>query len=143
MNFQDIIFELGTYWAEQGCVVQQPYDMEVGAGTFHPATLLKALGPEPWNVGYVEPSIRPDDGRYGENPNRVQQFLQYQVVLKPNPPDSQEIYLASLRAIGIETADHDIRFVEDNWDSSATINGDPPSASDAPRPSFKIFSGCA
>jgi len=117
MNFQNIIFELGTYWAEQGCIVQQPYDMEVGAGTFHPATLLRALGPEPWKAAYPQPSRRPTDGRYGENPNRLQHYYQYQVVMKPSPINIQELYLASLERFGLNLLDHDIRFVEDDWES--------------------------
>jgi glycyl-tRNA synthetase alpha chain len=117
MNFQDIIFELGTYWAEQGCVVQQPYDMEVGAGTFHPATLLRALGPEPWKSAYPQPSRRPTDGRYGDNPNRLQHYYQYQVVIKPSPLDIQELYLKSLERFGLNLLEHDIRFVEDDWES--------------------------
>ncbi len=117
MNFQDIIRELNTYWAEQGCVLQQPYDMEVGAGTFHPATLLKALGPEPWKSAYPQPSRRPTDGRYGDNPNRLQHYYQYQVVIKPSPPDVQELYLESLKRFGLDLLEHDIRFVEDDWES--------------------------
>lgn len=117
MNFQNIIFELGTYWAEQGCIVQQPYDMEVGAGTFHPATLLRALGPEPWKAAYPQPSRRPTDGRYGENPNRLQHYYQYQVVIKPSPINIQELYLGSLERFGLNLLDHDIRFVEDDWES--------------------------
>ena len=117
MNFQDIIFELGKYWAEQGCVVQQPYDMEVGAGTFHPATLLRALGPEPWKSAYPQPSRRPTDGRYGNNPNRLQHYYQYQVVIKPSPLNVQELYLGSLERFGLNLLDHDIRFVEDDWES--------------------------
>ena len=117
MNFQDIIFELGTYWAEQGCVVQQPYDMEVGAGTFHPATLLRALGPEPWKSAYPQPSRRPTDGRYGDNPNRLQHYYQYQVVIKPSPLNIQELYLKSLERFGLNLLEHDIRFVEDDWES--------------------------
>jgi glycyl-tRNA synthetase alpha chain len=117
MNFQDIIFELSTYWAEQGCVIQQPYDMEVGAGTFHPATLLRALGPEPWKTAYAQPSRRPTDGRYGENPNRLQHYYQYQVIIKPSPIDVQELYLKSLERFGLNLLDHDIRFVEDDWES--------------------------
>jgi len=117
MNFQDIIFELSTFWAQQGCVVQQPYDMEVGAGTFHPATLLKALGPEPWRSAYPQPSRRPTDGRYGENPNRLQHYYQYQVVIKPSPLDIQEVYLESLKRFGLDLLEHDIRFVEDDWES--------------------------
>lgn len=115
--YQDMIARLQQFWSDQGCVVVQPYNSEVGAGTFNPATFLRCLGPEPWMVAYVEPSRRPKDGRYGENPNRVQQFLQYQVLLKPNPGDSQQLYLDSLRAIGIEPREHDIRFVEDDWES--------------------------
>jgi glycyl-tRNA synthetase alpha chain len=117
MNFQDIIRELNTYWAEQGCVLQQPYDMEVGAGTFHPATLLKALGPEPWKSAYPQPSRRPTDGRYGDNPNRLQHYYQYQVVIKPSPHDVQELYLESLKRFGLDLLEHDIRFVEDDWES--------------------------
>ncbi|MGW8193141.1 MAG: glycine--tRNA ligase subunit alpha [Desulforhopalus sp.] len=117
MNFQDIMFELSTYWAEQGCVVQQPYDMEVGAGTFHPATLLRALGPEPWKSAYPQPSRRPTDGRYGENPNRLQHYYQYQVVIKPSPLNVQELYLGSLERFGLNLLEHDIRFVEDDWES--------------------------
>ncbi len=117
MNFQDIIFELNHYWANQGCVVQQPYDMEVGAGTFHPATLLRSLGPEPWKAAYVQPSRRPTDGRYGNNPNRLQHYYQYQVVLKPSPMDVQELYLSSLTRFGLDLLEHDIRFVEDDWES--------------------------
>jgi len=117
MYFQDIIGTLNSYWASVGCVVMQPYDMEVGAGTFHPATLLRALGPEPWKAAYVQPSRRPTDGRYGENPNRLQHYYQYQVVLKPSPQDSQELYLESLRQFGLDLLEHDIRFVEDDWES--------------------------
>ncbi len=117
MNFQDIIFELSTFWAEHNCVVQQPYDMEVGAGTFHPATLLRALGPEPWRSAYPQPSRRPTDGRYGNNPNRLQHYYQYQVVLKPSPIDVQELYLDSLRRFGLDLLEHDVRFVEDDWES--------------------------
>ena len=117
MNFQDVILSLQKYWARKGCILVQPYDMEVGAGTFHPATLLKALGPEPWNVAYVQPSRRPTDGRYGENPNRLQHYYQFQVLLKPSPSDVQQQYLMSLKALGIKPLDHDIRFVEDDWES--------------------------
>ncbi len=117
MYFQDIIMELNKFWAEKGCVVQQPYDMEVGAGTFHPATLLRALGPEPWKAAYVQPSRRPTDGRYGENPNRLQHYYQYQVVLKPSPLEVQEMYLDSLKRFGLNLLEHDIRFVEDDWES--------------------------
>lgn len=117
MTFQELIFKLERYWDEQGCVILQPYDIEVGAGTFHTATFLRALGPEPWKAAYVQPSRRPKDGRYGENPNRLQHYYQYQVVLKPSPDDIQERYLASLAAIGINPQQHDIRFVEDDWES--------------------------
>ncbi|PKM83097.1 MAG: glycine--tRNA ligase subunit alpha [Firmicutes bacterium HGW-Firmicutes-14] len=117
MNFQEIIMTLDKFWADRGCIIQQPYDTEKGAGTMNPATFLRALGPEPWNVAYVEPSRRPTDGRYGENPNRLQHYYQYQVILKPNPDDVLDIYLDSLRAIGINPEQHDIRFVEDNWES--------------------------
>ncbi|MDF1578692.1 MAG: glycine--tRNA ligase subunit alpha [Desulfurivibrionaceae bacterium] len=117
MYFQDIIMELNRFWAEQGCVLQQPYDMEVGAGTFHPATLLRSLGPEPWKTAYVQPSRRPTDGRYGENPNRLQHYYQYQVIIKPSPADIQELYLESLRRFGLDMLDHDVRFVEDDWES--------------------------
>ncbi len=117
MNFQDIILELNHYWADQGCVIQQPYDMEVGAGTFHPATLLRSLGPEPWKAAYPQPSRRPTDGRYGNNPNRLQHYYQYQVVLKPSPLDVQELYLKSLKRFGLNPLEHDIRFVEDDWES--------------------------
>jgi glycyl-tRNA synthetase alpha chain len=117
LSFQSLIFELQSFWAKQGCVVLQPYDVEIGAGTFHPATALRALGPEPWRAAYVQPSRRPTDGRYGDNPNRLQQYYQLQVILKPAPADSQALYLASLTAIGIETGHHDIRFVEDDWES--------------------------
>src|SRR4029077_1189942 len=116
-SFQGLILTLQRYWADHGCVVLQPYDMEVGAGTFHPATTLRALGPLPWNAAYVQPSRRPADGRYGENPNRLQHYYQYQVILKPNPPDLQELYLGSLQAIGIDPLLHDIRFVEDDWEN--------------------------
>jgi len=116
-SFQDIILRLMTYWGARGCAVLQPYDMEVGAGTFHPATTLRALGTRPWAAAYVQPSRRPTDGRYGENPNRLQHYYQYQVLIKPSPPDLQELYLGSLAAIGIDAALHDIRFVEDDWES--------------------------
>ena len=116
-SFQGLILTLHDYWAKYGCVVLQPYDMEVGAGTFHPATTLRALGPKAWNAAYVQPSRRPKDGRYGENPNRLQHYYQYQVILKPNPPNLQELYLGSLAAIGIDPLLHDIRFVEDDWES--------------------------
>jgi len=117
VTFQDLILALQKYWAEQGCIIQQPYDMEKGAGTFHPATFLRSLGPEPWKVAYVEPSRRPTDGRYGENPNRLQHYYQFQVILKPSPFNIQELYLDSLKAFGIDPAKHDIRFVEDDWES--------------------------
>ncbi|WP_287305099.1 glycine--tRNA ligase subunit alpha [Mesorhizobium sp.] len=116
-SFQGLILTLHNYWADYGCVVLQPYDMEVGAGTFHPATTLRALGPKRWNVAYVQPSRRPKDGRYGENPNRLQHYYQYQVILKPNPPNLPELYLGSLAAIGVDPLLHDIRFVEDDWES--------------------------
>jgi glycyl-tRNA synthetase alpha chain len=116
-SFQEVILRLQAYWAAQGCAILQPYDMEVGAGTFHPATTLRALGPRPWAVAYVQPSRRPTDGRYGENPNRLQHYYQFQVLIKPSPPDLQELYLGSLAAIGIDPALHDIRFVEDDWES--------------------------
>ena len=116
-TFQDIILTLQRFWAEQGCVLLQPLDMEVGAGTFHPATFLRAIGPEPWSAAYVQPSRRPTDGRYGENPNRAQHYYQFQVVLKPSPLEIQETYLDSLRALGIDPLVDDIRFVEDNWES--------------------------
>lgn len=116
-SFQGLILTLHNYWAERGCVILQPYDMEVGAGTFHPATTLRALGPKHWNAAYVQPSRRPTDGRYGENPNRLQHYYQYQVLMKPSPPDLQELYLGSLEAIGIDPMLHDIRFVEDDWES--------------------------
>src|SRR5688572_23240152 len=116
-SFQDLILTLQTYWARQGCVLLQPYDLEVGAGTFHPATTLRALGPEPWRAAYVQPSRRPTDGRYGQNPNRLQHYYQFQVILKPSPDDLQDLYLKSLVAIGIDPLAHDIRFVEDDWES--------------------------
>jgi glycyl-tRNA synthetase alpha chain len=116
-SFQALILALQRYWAEQGCVILQPYDIEVGAGTFHPATALRALGPEPWRAAYVQPSRRPTDGRYGENPNRLQHYYQLQVILKPAPADSQDLYLKSLAALGIDASKHDIRFVEDDWES--------------------------
>ena len=117
MTFQELILALQNYWANHGCILQQPYDTEKGAGTFHPATFLRALGPEPWNVAYVEPSRRPTDGRYGENPNRLQHYYQFQVLLKPSPMNIQELYLDSLKSFGIDPAKHDIRFVEDDWES--------------------------
>ena len=115
--FQNLILRLHDFWSEQGCVILQPYDMEVGAGTFHPATTLRALGPDPWRAAYVQPSRRPADGRYGDNPNRLQHYYQYQVILKPSPADSQELYLQSLKVLGIDPLTHDIRFVEDDWES--------------------------
>ncbi len=117
MNFQDIILNLCSFWSSYGCVIAQPYDLEVGAGTFSPHTFLRALGPEPWKVAYVEPSRRPTDGRYGDNPNRLQHYYQFQVILKPSPDDVQDIYLESLKSLGIEAKEHDIRFVEDDWES--------------------------
>ena len=117
MYFQDVILTLQNFWASRGCAIQQPMDVEVGAGTFNPATFLRVIGPEPWNVAYVEPSRRPTDGRYGENPNRLQHYYQFQVILKPSPENSQDLYLESLRALGIDAARHDIRFVEDDWES--------------------------
>ena len=116
-DFQSLILKLQAYWADYGCVLLQPYDMEMGAGTFHPATTLRALGPKPWNAAYVQPSRRPTDGRYGENPNRLQHYYQYQVILKPSPADVQELYLESLYTLGIDKDLHDIRFVEDDWES--------------------------
>ena len=117
LSFQSLILRLNAFWDRQGCVLLQPYDMEVGAGTFHTATFLRAIGPEPWKAAYVQPSRRPKDGRYGENPNRLQHYYQYQVALKPSPPDIQDIYIASLRELGINPREHDIRFVEDDWES--------------------------
>lgn len=117
MNFQNIILNLHNFWSEQGCVIQHPYDIEKGAGTMNPATFLRSLGPEPWKVAYIEPSRRPTDGRYGENPNRLQHYFQYQVIIKPSPENIQGLYLDSLRRIGIDPMEHDIRFVEDNWES--------------------------
>ncbi len=117
MTFQELILRLQEYWAEQGCVLLQPLDMEVGAGTFHPGTFLRAIGPEPWNCAYVQPSRRPTDGRYGDNPNRLQHYYQYQVLLKPSPENIQDLYIESLRRLGIDPLVHDIRFVEDNWES--------------------------
>jgi glycyl-tRNA synthetase alpha chain len=117
MNFQEIILNLQSYWSKQGCIIQQPYDMEKGAGTMNPATFLRSLGPEPWNVAYVEPSRRPTDGRYGENPNRLQHYYQFQVILKPSPDNVIDLYLDSLKYLGIEPDKHDIRLVEDNWES--------------------------
>ncbi len=117
LTFQEIILKLQAYWASYGCIICQPYDQEKGAGTFHPATFLRVLGPEPWKVAYVEPSRRPADGRYGENPNRLQHYYQYQVILKPAPADVQKLYLSSLKILGISINKHDIRFVEDDWES--------------------------
>jgi len=117
MHFQEMILGLQNFWAKRGCLIVQPYNSEVGAGTFNPATFLRALGPEPWNVAFVEPSRRPADGRYGDNPNRLQQFHQYQVILKPSPLDIQDLYLESLRALGTKAEDHDVRFIEDDWES--------------------------
>jgi glycyl-tRNA synthetase alpha chain len=117
LSFQDLILELHAFWSAQGCVILQPYDVEMGAGTLHPATVLRALGRKPWRAAYVQPSRRPSDGRYGENPNRLRSFHQYQVILKPNPPDMQALYLASLEAVGIDPTLHDIRFVEDDWEN--------------------------
>ena len=117
LYLQDLILKLHSYWAEQGCVIHQPYDIEVGAGTFNPATFFRVLGPEPWKAAYVEPSRRPTDGRYGENPNRLQHYYQYQVILKPSPKDIQDLYLKSLSAITVDLLKHDIRFVEDDWES--------------------------
>jgi len=116
-SFQSIIFALERFWSDHGCVIQQPYDLEVGAGTFHPATFLRSLGPDPWSVGYVQPSRRPTDGRYGENPNRLQHYYQYQVIIKPSPLEIQTMYLDSLKYLGINPMAHDIRFVEDDWES--------------------------
>ena len=117
LSFQDMILRLHAFWSEQGCLILQPYDMRVGAGTFHPATTLRSLGPESWNAAYVQPSRRPTDGRYGENPNRLQHYYQYQVIMKPSPENFQELYLGSLLAIGVDPLAHDIRFVEDDWES--------------------------
>ena len=117
LSFQDMILRLHAFWSAQGCLILQPYDMRMGAGTFHPATTLRALGPEPWSAAYVQPSRRPTDGRYGENPNRLQHYYQYQVILKPNPANLQELYLQSLAEIGVDPLAHDIRFVEDDWES--------------------------
>ena len=116
-TFQDIIISLQKFWIKYGCVLLQPYDLEVGAGTFHPATTLRSLGPNPWKAAYIQPSRRPSDGRYGENPNRLQHYYQYQVIIKPSPKDIKQLYLKSLKAIGIDSKDHDIRFVEDDWES--------------------------
>ena len=120
MNFQEIYFRLQNFWARHDCVIQQPYDIEVGAGTMNPATALRVLGPEPWRVAYVEPSRRPSDGRYGENPNRLQHYYQYQVIIKPAPANIQELYMESLASLGIDASEHDIRFVEDDWENPST-----------------------
>jgi glycyl-tRNA synthetase alpha chain len=117
LTFQDLIFNLQKFWSKYGCVILQPYDLEVGAGTFHPATTLRSLGPKPWKAAYVQPSRRPTDGRYGKNPNRLQHYYQYQVIIKPSPDNIKQVYLRSLSAIGIQVKDHDIRFVEDDWES--------------------------
>src|SRR6056297_3527573 len=117
MNFQDMIQNLHKFWSDYNCIIEQPYDTEVGAGTMSPSTFLRSLGPEPWNTGYVQPSRRPTDGRYGENPNRLQHYYQYQVILKPAPSNAQDIFLQSLYALGIDPSEHDIRFVEDDWES--------------------------
>ena len=117
INFQDVIFNMQKFWSKYGCVILQPYDLEVGAGTFHPATTLRSLGPKPWKAAYVQPSRRPTDGRYGKNPNRLQHYYQYQVIIKPSPNNIKQVYLRSLSAIGIQVKDHDIRFVEDDWES--------------------------
>ena len=117
LSFQNLIFNLQKFWDKQGCIILQPYDLEVGAGTFHPATTLRSLGPKPWKAAYVQPSRRPTDGRYGKNPNRLQHYYQYQVIIKPSPKDIKQLYLKSLFAIGIDSKDHDIRFVEDDWES--------------------------
>ena len=117
MDFQQLIFRLQQFWAEQGCAIVQPLDMPVGAGTFHPATFLRSIGPEPWRAAYVQPSRRPTDGRYGENPNRLQHYYQFQVLLKPSPKNIQSLYLQSLEALGLDMSIHDVRFVEDNWES--------------------------
>lgn len=116
-SFQDIILALSQFWAERGCIIMQPYDMEIGAGTFHPATILRCLGPEPWRTTYIQPSRRPTDGRYGENPNRLQHYYQFQVIVKPSPLEAQDLYIDSLKSLGIDPLDHDIRFVEDDWES--------------------------
>ena len=117
LSFQNLIFNLQKFWDKQGCIILQPYDLEVGAGTFHPATTLRSLGPKPWKAAYVQPSRRPTDGRYGKNPNRLQHYYQYQVIIKPSPKDIKQLYLKSLVAIGIDSKDHDVRFVEDDWES--------------------------
>ncbi len=123
MTFQDLILTLQKFWADKGCLIVQPYNSEVGAGTYNPATFLRALGPEPWNVAFVEPSRRPADGRYGENPNRMQQFHQFQVILKPSPLNIQDLYLESLRALGTDPLEHDVRFIEDDWESPTLAPG--------------------
>ena len=123
MNFQDMIFALKSFWSSQGCIIYEPYDVEKGAGTMNPATFLRTLGPEPWHVAYVEPSRRPADGRYGDNPNRLYQHHQFQVICKPSPDNIQELYLKSLETLGINPAEHDIRFVEDNWESPTLAPG--------------------
>ena len=117
LSFQDLILRLHTFWSKQGCVILQPFDVEMGAGTFHPATTLRALGPKPWSAAYVQPSRRPTDGRYGENPNRLQHYYQYQVIMKPSPANAQDLLLASYRHIGLDPLQHDFRFVEDDWES--------------------------
>ena len=117
LSFQNLIFNLQKFWDKQGCIILQPYDLEVGAGTFHPATTLRSLGPKPWKAAYVQPSRRPTDGRYGKNPNRLQHYYQYQVIIKPSPKDIKQLYLKSLVALGIDSKDHDVRFVEDDWES--------------------------
>ncbi len=117
LSFQDLIFQLQHFWADQGCIIEQPYSVEMGAGTFHPSTFLRAIGPEPWHAAYVQPARRPTDGRYGKNPNRLQHYYQFQVLLKPSPDEIQELYLESLIHLGIDPLVHDIRFVEDNWES--------------------------
>ena len=122
-SFQNLILKLQTFWAKKGCALLQPFDMEMGAGTFHPATFLRAIGPEPWKTAYVQPSRRPTDGRYGENPNRLQHYYQFQVLLKPSPSDIQDLYLESLQEIGIDLTKHDVRFVEDNWESPTLVLG--------------------
>ena len=122
-TFQQVILRLQDFWDKQGCALLQPYDIEVGAGTFHTATFLRAIGPEPWNAAYVQPSRRPKDGRYGDNPNRLQHYYQYQVVLKPSPLNIQELYLQSLEALGIDLREHDVRFVEDDWESPGASAG--------------------
>ena len=117
MTLQDLLFALHRFWVDQGCIIHQPYDLEVGAGTFHPATFLRVLGPEPWRAAYIQPCRRPTDGRYGENPNRLQHYYQYQVILKPAPANVQDLYLQSLRTFGIHPQQHDVRFIQDDWES--------------------------